>query len=234
MNDLNALTGLVRRCVEDYDMIAPGDTVAVGVSGGNHYPIVLVHGLFGWGGTEVLGLNYWGGLSSLRDILNNAGYEVYTPSIGRSAHREQIHLILAGEGPREDHYHHLAEKYGVDMEIAFFSRQDLLNLLRCADLYCHPAEVEIESIACLEAIACGLVPVIADSPKSAAKAFALDEKSLFKNKDPEDMAAKIDYWVVQSGAVSQTMSICPCRMTGAAVSYPGVPGEKMTTLLCAS
>ena len=51
-------------------------------SDGNHYPIVLVHGLFGWGGTEVLGLNYWGGLSSLRDILNNAGYEVYTPSIG--------------------------------------------------------------------------------------------------------------------------------------------------------
>ena len=49
---------------------------------GNHYPIVMVHGLFGWGGTEVLGLNYWGGFSSLRDILNNAGYEVYTPSIG--------------------------------------------------------------------------------------------------------------------------------------------------------
>lgn len=47
-------------------------------SDGNHYPIVLVHGLFGWGGTEVLGLNYWGGFSSLRDILNDAGYEVYT------------------------------------------------------------------------------------------------------------------------------------------------------------
>ena len=55
--------------------------------------------------------------------------------------------------------------------------------------------MEIESIACLEAIACGLVPVIADSPKSAAKAFALDDKSLFKNKDAEDMARKIDYWV---------------------------------------
>ena len=39
---------------------------------------------------------------------------------------------------------------------------------------------------------------------------------------------------VQSGAVSQTMSMCPCRMTGAAVSYPGVPGAKMMTLLCAS
>lgn len=31
---MQKLTGLVRRCVEDYDMIQPGDKVAVGVSGG--------------------------------------------------------------------------------------------------------------------------------------------------------------------------------------------------------
>ena len=31
---LNRFTGLVRRCVEDYRMIADGDTIAVGVSGG--------------------------------------------------------------------------------------------------------------------------------------------------------------------------------------------------------
>ena len=42
MNDLNALTGLVRRCVEDYDMIAPGDTVAVGVSGGKDSLVLLM------------------------------------------------------------------------------------------------------------------------------------------------------------------------------------------------
>ncbi len=31
---MEQFTGLVRRCVEDYDMIAPGDVVAVGLSGG--------------------------------------------------------------------------------------------------------------------------------------------------------------------------------------------------------
>ena len=31
---INKLTSLVRRCVEDYDMIADGETIAVGISGG--------------------------------------------------------------------------------------------------------------------------------------------------------------------------------------------------------
>ena len=64
------------------DELTDADLPELLSSDGNHYPIVMVHGLFGWGGTEVLGLNYWGGFSSLRDILNDAGYKVYTPSIG--------------------------------------------------------------------------------------------------------------------------------------------------------
>lgn len=75
---------------DDADTAAPAEAetltedaaVAMLAADSNHYPIVLVHGLFGWGGTEVAGLNYWGGTSSLRTILNNAGYEVYTPTIG--------------------------------------------------------------------------------------------------------------------------------------------------------
>ena len=32
--DLNRFTGFVRRCADDYQMLVPGDRVAVGVSGG--------------------------------------------------------------------------------------------------------------------------------------------------------------------------------------------------------
>lgn len=48
----------------------------------NNYPIVLVHGLFGWGNNELYGINYWGGKNSLKDILTQNGYTIFTPTIG--------------------------------------------------------------------------------------------------------------------------------------------------------
>ena len=34
---MNRILSLVRRCVEDYEMIAPNDRIAVGVSGGKDH-----------------------------------------------------------------------------------------------------------------------------------------------------------------------------------------------------
>ena len=41
MDTLKSLTGMVRRCVDDYGMIAPGDRIAVGVSGGKDSLVLL-------------------------------------------------------------------------------------------------------------------------------------------------------------------------------------------------
>lgn len=48
----------------------------------NSYPIVMVHGLFGWGNDELYGINYWGGKESLKQLLTSKGYTVFTPTIG--------------------------------------------------------------------------------------------------------------------------------------------------------
>ncbi|AJD28504.1 lipase [Clostridium botulinum] len=59
---------------------AAGNSDAMGV--GNNYPIVMVHGCFGWGSNEGAGLYYWGGKESLTQKLTEKGYTVYSPSIG--------------------------------------------------------------------------------------------------------------------------------------------------------
>ena len=64
-----------------------------------------------------------------------------------------------------------------------------------ADLYVHTSDAEIEAMSCMEAFACGLVPVIADSPRSATPQFALDERSLFPAGDTDALAERIDWWI---------------------------------------
>lgn len=134
-------------------------------------------------------------------ILNVGRYcseknqSVLLKAISLSKYKDKIHLILAGSGPDKRKLMRLVKKYQIDCEFNFFSRKDLSDVINYSDLYCHPAEVEIESISCIEAISCGLVPIVANSKKCATKYFALDEKSLFKNKDSEYLCAKIDYWI---------------------------------------
>ena len=58
-------------------------------------------------------------------------------------------------------------------------------------------------MSCMEAFACGLVPVIADSPRSATPQFALDERSLFPAGDTDVLAERIDWWYEHATARHQ-------------------------------
>lgn len=120
--------------------------------------------------------------------------EVLLKAAAKSAHRENLRIVLAGDGPCKKQLMRLAEKLGIDCEFRFFSREELIGRLKSADLYVHTALIEIEAIACMEAIASGLVPVICDSERSATRFFALDKNNLFRKNDPDDLAAKIDFW----------------------------------------
>ncbi len=117
-------------------------------------------------------------------------------AIEKSKYKDKIQLICAGDGPLKKKLAKYTAKHLTNMPIfQFFKREELLKIINYCDLYCHPAEIEIEAISCLEAICCGLVPIIANSPRCATKAFALDERSLFKVNDSKDLAQKIDYFI---------------------------------------
>ncbi|MCI7712341.1 MAG: glycosyltransferase, partial [Clostridiales bacterium] len=113
----------------------------------------------------------------------------------KSRHANRIQVILAGKGPLEKKYRKLAEKLPNPIVMSFYEPDRLLEILHMADLYVHTSDAEIEAMSCMEAFACGLVPVIADSPRSATPQFALDERSLFPAGDSDALAQRIDWWI---------------------------------------
>ena len=123
-------------------------------------------------------------------------HHVLIDAVAKSKYEKDIQLIFAGCGPLEKKIRKYANKKLTNKPIMnFFSRDEIVDVINYSDLYVHPAEIEIEAISCLEAIKCGLVPVIANSKKCATKAFALDDRNLFKNKDSVDLKNKIEYWM---------------------------------------
>lgn len=121
--------------------------------------------------------------------------QVLIKAVAKSKYKDKIHLILAGEGPKRRHYKKLVKKNGVDCEMRFFDHEELKEVLNAADLYVHTAYVELESIACLEAIVTGLVPIICNSKRSAARFFARDDRCLYQKWDSEDLKNKIEYFM---------------------------------------
>ncbi len=121
--------------------------------------------------------------------------QVLIKAVAKSKYKDKIHLILAGEGPKRRHYKKLVKKNGVDCEMRFFDHEELKEVLNAADLYVHTAYVELESIACLEAIVTGLVPIICNSKRSAARFFAQDDRCLYQKWDSEDLKNKIEYFM---------------------------------------
>src|SRR6185503_19942231 len=87
------------------------------------------------------------------------------------------------------------------------SQAELIELIRGCDLYVHASDVEIEVMSFMEAFACGLVPIISDSPRSATGQFALGPRHLFRAGDPSSLAERIDDWIddpAALGAASET------------------------------
>ncbi|MDP2892691.1 MAG: glycosyltransferase, partial [Bacillota bacterium] len=113
----------------------------------------------------------------------------------KSKYRNQIQLVFPGKGPKEKKYRKLGAKLKNPPVFSYYKKEDLARILNQCDLYVHASEAEIEGIPCIEAISCGLVPIISDSKKSATKQFALDKRCLFKNRSARDLCRKIEYMI---------------------------------------
>ncbi|MFC0524905.1 esterase/lipase family protein [Pontibacillus salicampi] len=62
----------------------------------NDYPIILVHGVAGWGKEEMKNFYYWGGINDVEGQLNRNGYETYVASMGPlSSNRDRAAELYA-------------------------------------------------------------------------------------------------------------------------------------------
>ena len=118
-------------------------------------------------------------------------------AVKRSKYEKNIQIMLTGDGPRRKYLMKLIKRLNFTNPPIqkLYKHEELHDALWMGDLYVHTSIVEIEAISCLEAIACGMVPVIADSRKSATRKFAIDERCLYKSRSTRDLAEHIDYWI---------------------------------------
>ncbi|GIF72549.1 hypothetical protein Asi02nite_20670 [Asanoa siamensis] len=128
--------------------------------------------------------------------------EVLIRAVRRSRHAADIELHFAGAGHREKRLRRLASKLPRPARFGYYSQTDLIALIRSCDLYVHASDVEIEGVSCLEALACGLVPVISDSRRSATRQFALGPANLFRAGNAASLAARIDGWIDDPAALA--------------------------------
>ncbi|HHW24476.1 MAG TPA: glycosyltransferase family 4 protein [Clostridiales bacterium] len=121
--------------------------------------------------------------------------DVVIRAVKKSRHADRIQLYFAGSGPWEKKLRRMGKKLPHTPVFGYYNREELIKLMHGCDLYIHASDVEIEGISCIEALSCGLVPIISDSKRSAATQFALGEEHLFKSGSPASLAEKIDFWL---------------------------------------
>ena len=121
--------------------------------------------------------------------------DVLIETIKKSKYENKIQLVLAGKGLCYEQYEKQGENLTNKPILKFYPKDELVDLLSYTDIYVHSADAEIEAISCLEAIACGNVPIISNSNESATVQFAMDEDSLFEHGNSDDLASKIDYFL---------------------------------------
>lgn len=122
-------------------------------------------------------------------------HDLIIKAVNISKYRDQIQLIFGGKGPLKKKIQKLSTKLPNAPIFGFYTKEQLHSIHNFTDIYIHPADTEIEGISCIEAIACGVVPIVSSSSRSATPQFTICEESLFKAGDYKDLAQKIDWWI---------------------------------------
>ncbi len=122
-------------------------------------------------------------------------HDLLVEAVRRSRHQARIQLVLIGDGPRRERLEELGKTLAHPPVFRYLTPEELVPWYNAADLYVHAAEVEVECMTVLEAMACGVPCLIARSPKSATRQFALSDAFLYESGSLEDLVGRLDHWI---------------------------------------
>lgn len=110
-----------------------------------------------------LGLPPHSQVISLIGSIDKKGHRAALQAIGKlTAQGKDLHLLLVGEGPKEDEARQMAERLSIASRVHFLGfREDIADILSASDLLLHPSESEGGlPLSIMEAMSAG-VPVVA-------------------------------------------------------------------------
>ncbi len=149
-------------------------------------------------------------------------HDLILSAVSQSRFRDKIQLRLIGTGPLEAKLKRQAAQLGLNAELGPVTDDVLMAAYRDADLFVHAGEVELEGMSVLEAMASGNAVLVSDSTESAANQFVTDPEARFKNRDLNDLTARIDAWLScadkrqQAGAMNRTFALSRHHQNSAA------------------
>ena len=134
-------------------------------------------------------------ISSVGRLSKEKSQDTLIKAVLNSKHEKEIQLVLAGQGLQEGKFRRLAKKLTNPIVMQQFTREEVVNIMHYSDIYVHPAIVELEGIACIEALACQKLTIVSDSKKSATRLFVRDKKCIFKKRNYKSLSKLIDYFI---------------------------------------
>ena len=138
-------------------------------------------------------------LLSVGRLAREKRHDMVIEAVNRSRHRDRIQLVVLGDGPMKEDLEAKGRVLPVPPVFRFLSQQELVAWYSAGDLCVHASEVEVECMSVLEAQACGLPCLIANSSRSATPQFALRPDYLFESNSLDDLVGKIDALIDQPG-----------------------------------
>jgi glycosyltransferase involved in cell wall biosynthesis len=108
--------------------------------------------------------------------------------------RDDLHLVIAGEGPAKNHYIAMAAKLRLTDDISFVGYLDrstqLIDCYHAADLFVFASKTETQGLVLLEAMATG-TPVVSVAEMGTLNVLKENFGVKITDGSPKDFAAKI-------------------------------------------